>query len=195
MAGRVGVLRPEGRSEGVYVAEGLGEGLDVELARNRHINRLSEEILAEIDLTVFRERYIVERECGYLEHLAGTLRVGRRDDRRVDIHEVALLEEFVDRVGDERTNAEHRLECIGAGTKMRHRAEELERVSLLLQRVIRGGLTLDRHLIRLNLKRLLCLRRHNQRSLNDDRRSDVQLADIAEVLHRVVEHDLQGRVK
>ena len=52
VAGGVGLLSPEGGTEGVDVAEGHGEGLAVELAGDGEVGGLVEEILAKVHLAV-----------------------------------------------------------------------------------------------------------------------------------------------
>ena len=107
------------------------------------------------------------------------------------IHESSLLEELVDRVSRQRTHTEHRLECIRPRTQMRDRPQILKAVALLLQRIVRSGRALDLNLIRLDLERLLRLRRCHERTCHDDRCAHVQLRDFREVLHAVMVYNLK----
>jgi hypothetical protein len=50
--------------------------------------------------------------------------------------EAALLEELVDRHRRRVAHAQHRADRVGARPQVRDRAQELERVALLLQRVV-----------------------------------------------------------
>ena len=75
-------------------------------------------------------------EGGHAEHLAGALGVGRRDDRRVQVDEAALLEEVVDRARGGVAHAQHRADRVGARPQVGDGAQELEGVALLLQRVV-----------------------------------------------------------
>ena len=48
MAGGIGILGAEGGAEGIYVAEGHGIGLSVQLPADGQVGGLAEEVLAEI---------------------------------------------------------------------------------------------------------------------------------------------------
>ena len=109
MARGVRILCTEGGPKGVDVAERLGIGLVIQLAGNRQVDALSEEILRVIHCAILRQGHVGQIQGGHLEHLAGALRVGGGDERRVHIHKAALLEEAVDGVGRQRADAEHGL--------------------------------------------------------------------------------------
>ena len=154
MPGGVGVLCPEGGAEGIDVLESHGEGLAVELAGNRQVGGLTEEILAEIHLAVFGFGNVVQVKRSYLEHFSGTLAVGAGNQGRMDIHKVPLLEELMDGIGSQAAHAEHRLEQVGAGAQMGHGTQKFYAVALLLHGVVAGGLTFHYHAGSLNLKGL-----------------------------------------
>ena len=175
VAGGVGVFGAEGRAEGIDVAEGLRKRLAVELAGDGQVRLLAEEVLAVVDPAVLSAGQVIKIERRDLEHLARALAVGAGDERRMDVDEVALLEELVDGVGDEAADAEDGLEGVRARTQMRHGAQILHRMALGLDGIIRGGRALDEDLARLQLKRLLGLGRQDQRAGDDDGRADVQL--------------------
>ena len=107
------------------------------------------------------------------------------------IYKASLLEELVNRIGDQGTNPEYGLEGVGSGAQMGNRSQILEGVTLLLQRVIRCGIALYSDLCCLNLEGLLCLRGGHQGSLYDNSCAYVQLGDLLEVLHVVMIYDLQ----
>ena len=106
------------------------------------------------------------------------------------IYEVALHKELMDCVCNQGAYAEDCLERVRARTKMRHRAQIIKRVALLLHRIIRRGCSFDLDSIRLDLERLLCLRCGNQGACNDNRGTYIQLADFREIVHLVMEDDL-----
>ena len=195
MAGRVGVLRAESRSECVHIAERLRERLNIQLAGDCHIDRFAEEILRVVYLPVLRHRNFVERQGRDLEHLACAFRIGSRYDRGMDIHKVALLEKFVDRIGDQGAHTEDSLESVRPGTKMRHGPQELERVTLLLERIIRCGCTFHLHALRLDLKGLLCVRRSDELARHDDSRADIEPADLGEIRKALAIDDLKCIIK
>ena len=97
----------------------------------------------------------------------------------MDIHEISLLEELMDGVGRQRADPERRLEQVRARAQMRDGPEIFHRVALLLHRIIRRGGAFELNLLRLDLKRLLRLRRRNQLSGHDHGRADIQPADLA----------------
>ena len=189
----VGVFGAEGRTEGVDVAEGLRECLDVQLTGHGQIRLLAEEILRVVDRTVFESRGIAEVQRRHLEHLACALAVRARDERRMHVHKAPLLEELVDGVGHDAAHAEDRLEGVGSRAQMRKGAQELHRVALGLNREIRGRRTLDRDFARLNFKRLFCLRRQYQCAGDDHRSADVELRNFLEVRQLRAEDNLHLR--
>ena len=191
MAGRVGILGAEGRSECIDVAECHRVGLTIELAAYGQVGGLTEEILCIIDGAVFLTRCILDIQGGHLEHLAGAFAVTARDDGGVNVNEVTLLEELVDRIGDQRTNAEYRLEGVGTGTQMRDRTQILHGVTLLLQRIIRGGRTFHENIAGLKFEGLLRIRCLHQFTLYDHCAAHVQLRNFIEIRQAVRQNDLQ----
>ena len=115
---RVTVLGTECRSESVDVLKCHCEGLAVQLAADREVGRLVEEVLAVVDLTVVRLRDVVEIKCCDLKHLTCTLAVGTGDQRCMYINEVSLLEESVDRISAQGSYSEDRLEQVRSRTQM-----------------------------------------------------------------------------
>ena len=102
-----------------------------------------------------------------------------------------LLEELVNRIGNQGANPEYSLEGIGSGTQMRNGSQILKGVALFLQRIIRRGIALYHNLFRLNLEGLLCLRCSNQSSLYNHGRAHVQLGNLFKILHVIMVYDLQ----
>ena len=70
---------------------------------------------------------------GHLEHVAGTLAVARRDERRVEVEVAVLMEIGVDGHRHVVADAQDSAEGVGAGTQVGHRAEILPRGALFLQ--------------------------------------------------------------
>ena len=195
VAGGVGVFGAEGRAEGVDVAEGLRKRLAVQLAGDGQVRLLAEEVLAVVDLAVLRARQIVKIERRDLEHFARALAVGAGNERRVDIDEVALLEELVDGIGDQTADTEHGLERVRARAQMRYGAQILHRMALGLDGIIRRRRALDKDLAGLQLKRLLRVRRQDERAGDDDGCADVQLGDLGKVCKLGAVDDLHLREK
>ena len=130
VARRVRVLGAEGRAEGVDVGEREREDLRFQLPADREVGGLAEEVLREIGPALPR------LERGDLEHAARALGVRRRDHRRVHVEEAALLEELVDRDRQRIAHPEDRAERVRARPQMADLAQGLERVLLLLQRIV-----------------------------------------------------------
>ena len=150
VARRVAVLGAEGGAERVGLAQPAGEDLGFELPADGQIRRAVEEIEREIDppsppsalpcvqpsrllADACLLRHVVQVERGHLEHRPGPFAIAGGDDRRVDVEEAALLEELVDRVAHAVPHAGHGAEGVRARPQVGDRAEELERVALLLQ--------------------------------------------------------------
>ena len=192
MAGRIGILRTEGGTEGVDIPEGLCKDLGVQLAADRKIGAFSKEILRKVYFSLPGLRYIRKIQGSYLEHFAGAFCVASGNQRGMYIHKASFLEEAVDGVSAERTDTKHCLEGIGSGTEMRHRPQELQRMSLLLKRIVRRGGSLHGYFFGLDLKGLLCVRCRHQRTLYQDCCSYVQAGDLSEILHGIMIYHLQG---
>ena len=74
---------------------------------------------------------------------------------------------------------------------MRDRPQILKAVALLLKRIIRRRRSFNPHFIRLDLKRLLCLRCSHQCTGHDDRCSHIQLGDFRKILHLIMINNLK----
>ena len=193
MARGVGIFGAEGRAEGVDIAESLCEGLTVQLTGHGQIRLLAEEVFGIVDRAIFESGRVIEVERRHLEHFTGAFTVRACDERRVDIDEAALLEELVDGVSDDAAHAEHGLEGVGSDTQMRKCPQKLHGVALRLDREIGGRRALNRNFARLNFKRLLSIRRHDQRTGYDHGGADVQLRDLLKVCELRAEDNLYLR--
>src|SRR5258708_965016 len=95
MARRVGVLGAKRRAEGVDIGECRGEDLALELARDRKVGLLPEEVLGAVDVAVLGLRWLCEVEGRHAKHVPGTLGIAGGDDRRVDVMEISFLEKLM----------------------------------------------------------------------------------------------------
>jgi len=138
VAGGIGLLGPEGGTEGIYVAEGHSKGLGVELAGHRQVGALPEEILAIVHRAVLCLGYAVHIQRGYPEHLARPLAVGGGDNGRMNIDKAPLLEEAVNGVGRHAAHPKGRGKQIGPGPQMGDGAQVFYRMALFLERIFRG---------------------------------------------------------
>ena len=119
----------------------------------------AEEVLLVVNRTILGTGDVVEIEGGDIEHLAGTLRIGSSDQRGVEVEEPSIVEVFMDGESHGVAQAQHTAEIVGAGTQMGDFAEELHRVTLLLQGILLGvggavnldGVGLDLHGLTLSL--------------------------------------------
>ena len=189
---RVGVLGAERRSECVCVPECQGEDLSLELSAYCKRSLLAEEVLFVIYVSVFH-RHIVEVQSRYLEHLACAFGVARRDDRRVRVNEVVLLEELVDRVSSQRTDSEYSRERIAARSEVRDLSEILHAVTFFLERIVRIGAGFYLDALCLDLERLLCVRCKDECSVDPESSRDRRFADLLVVFQdlRLI-YDLNG---
>ncbi len=195
MPAGVGVLGAERRAEGVDLRQRHAIGLDVELAGHGEKGLAPEEILREIDLAVRRAGKIHQVERRDAEQLAGALRVGRRDDRRVHPHETVVVEEAVDRLRDGVAHARHRADDVGARPQVRDLAQKLQRVRLGLDRIGVGVLDPAQHPDRagLHLERLTLGRRGDDHAGRLDGASGRKASHlVAVVCERVRRDDLDG---
>ena len=195
VAGGVGVFGAEGRTEGIDIAERLCKRLAVELAGDGQVRLLAEEVLAVVDLAVLSAGQVIEVKRRDLEHFACALAVGAGDERGMDIDEIALLEEFVDGVGDQTADAEHGLERVRARTQMRHGTQILHRMAFGLDGIIRRGRAFDKDLAGLQFKRLLRVRRQDERTGDNHGCADVQLGNFGEICKFGAVDDLHLREK
>ena len=109
------------------------------------------------------------------------------------IDEVLILKELVDRISDQRANAEHRTEHIRSRTQIANLSEEFHRMALRLQRVVRCGCALYTHLFRLDFKWLLRVRCQHHFADDSQRGADIGLRDFFVVVKkRFFIYDLYG---
>ena len=189
MALGVGILRPEGRAEGVHIAEGHGEVLGVQLAGDRQVGGLAEEVLGEVDGAVLVAGRILGVQGGDPEHLTGALAVAGGDDGGVDIDEAPLLEELVDGVGRHAPHPEGGGEQVGPGTQVLDGPQELHAVALLLQGIVGGGGALHQDGGGLQLQRLLGLRSQLHRAGDDEGGAHVLPGDLFVIIQGGGLHD------
>ncbi len=168
MAGGVGVFGTERRSEGIYVLKSKRIGFHIQLPADGQIRGFSEKILAVIDTSVLIFGNVFKIHGSHLEHFAGALAVASRNQRRMHIDKSSLHKESMNRIGNQRTHPENGLKGIGPGTQMRNSPEIFKAVPLFLQRIIGSRRAFYKHLLRLDFKRLLCIRRRNQCSRHDN---------------------------
>ena len=173
MAGGVGFLRPEGGAEGVNIAQSHGHALCLKLAGNGEVGGFPKEILGEIHTAILGQRRVFGIQSRHPEHLAGAFAVRSGDQGRVDVGKAALIKKFVDRVGTDRANAEHRLKGVGAGAEVGNGAEKLQGMPFFLERVIWGGRAFQSDLRGVDFIGLLGLRREDNLAGNNDGRADV----------------------
>ena len=162
---------------------------------------LAKEVLAPVDVAggegavallgrlLAHERRILGVKRGDAEHLAGALAVARGDERRVDVDEVALLEEAVDGGGGHGADAEHGAEQVRARAQVLLGAQELHRGALLLQRVVRGARALNRDGLGGELEGLLGVGRELERARADERVVAGEVRDLVVTGERLTVHD------
>ena len=148
---RVGVLRAESRTEGVNVTQRGRRQLAFQLARYGQVGRLTEKVFFEVDRSVGKLRQVLQIQRGHLEHLARALRVGPGDDRGVEVIETTVVEVLVDGKRHVVTQPEDGAEGVRTRTQVRDLAQELERMSFLLQRIRLIRVTEDLDRLRLDL--------------------------------------------
>ena len=193
MARGIAALGAEGRAEGVNVAEGHTIGFHVQLAGNGQARGLAEEILREVDAAVFPARRVFGIKRGHAEHFARAFAVAGRNQRSMHVHKSLIVEEFVDGLRRQRTDAEDRAEQVRARAQMRDGAQELDAVLLFLQRIIGRRRADDRYARRLQFERLLRRGRGHERAFRLDGAADVQLGDFFIIGNvGLFDHDLQG---
>ena len=194
MAGGKALLRAEGGTEGVHLAECHGHGLGFQLAGNGQVDRLLKEVLGIIHGAVLVLGHVLQVQGGHAEHLTGTLAVRGGQQRGVSVDKAVLLEELVDGIGCHAAHTECGVEGVGAGAQGGHGAQILHAHLLFLQGVlVCGAVAQDLHAVGIQLKGLLCLRGQN------DAAHDAQAAVQTGVDDFVVvgqlagfQHDLQG---
>ena len=190
VARREAVFRAEGRPERVDIPERHRKRFAVELAGNGQVRRLAEEVAGEIDVAVLVLRHILERKRRDLKHLTRAFAVRARDQRCMHIDKPVLLEELVNRGCDHRTHAKRRLKGVRARTQMLNRAQVLQRVPLLLQRIVRGAGALEYDLVCVDFKRLRSIRRHDQLAGNRD--GTARGKPVAQISIVALKNDLNG---
>src|SRR5574344_58175 len=134
MTGRVAVLGTERRTEGVNSTEGRSSQFAFQLSTDGKIGLLTEEILVVLYFSFLC--HSVQVECGDLEHLTGSLSITGCDKGGVEIIESVLVEIGMYGHRHVMTDAEHSPKSVGTQTEVGMLAQELHRVSFLLQGII-----------------------------------------------------------
>jgi len=142
MLGRVAVLGPEGRAEGVHVGKTAAVVLDTELAAHAQVGRLLEEVLGVVHGVFFGHQRnfahalgLGRHDRGHLEHGACALAVAGSDQRRGDVQEASRLVKNV--TGHQQTVSDtgHAADQVGSRPQMCDFPERLGFVVLFRQRV------------------------------------------------------------
>ena len=191
MARRVGVLGPERRAKGIYVAECHCVGFGIELAAYGQVGCLIKEVLAKIHLAVLCLGDVVQVQGGYLEHFPGALTVTACYQRCVHIYKIPFLEILMDGIRNQGAHTEYCLEGIGPWTQMGNRAQILKGVAFFLKRVIGSRGAFHGHFCGLYLKGLFGLGRGHQGSLCDDGSTHIHLGNLCKIRKAVVIHNLK----
>ena len=173
MPGCIRIFRPKRRTEGIGIAEGHGKRLLIDLSADGQKGSFVKKILGVINASVRVLRHILQIQRGDFKHFAGTLRIGRGDERRMHIDKSILLKELMDRIGNQRPDAEHGGKRIRARTQMRNGAQIFHGMPFFLQRVIRSRQPLNSDLPRLHFKRLPGIRCLYDHSSCNDGASDI----------------------
>ena len=97
-----------------------------------------EEVLSEINFTLWCMREISEVKRRDTKHLSTTLTITRCDDGGVDPVEATLMVEAVGRLCQTVANPGHGADEVGAGPKMGKAAEVLEAMAFGLERIVLG---------------------------------------------------------
>ena len=155
VAGSVGVLGPECRSECVDLAQGHRSELTLELTADGQVGVAAEEVLRPVHLSFRSAGRIAHVEGSHLEHSACTLSVRCCDEGCVKVVETLVVEVFVNGVCHGVADSQHGSEGVGAWTQMCDLAQELHAVTFFLERVFLGvcgavdldGGCLDLHLL------------------------------------------------
>src|SRR6056297_369954 len=94
MTAGVGIFRPEGGAESIYVTHCQGVNLSFQLAADCQTGLFAEKVTAVIDGSILSRQFF-HRQGGYLKHLSGSLTIAGRNDRGVDVHKAPLLKKTV----------------------------------------------------------------------------------------------------
>src|SRR3970282_660632 len=138
MARRIAVLRAEGGAERIDLGKAQGKNLGLQLTANLQVWGPAEEVLRQVDVTVRAAREVAQVQGCYIKHLAGTFAIRGGDNRRLNVDEVSLLKKAVNCAGEGVAHAESRAEGVATDPQVGDVTQELEGMSLLLQRVGRG---------------------------------------------------------
>ena len=166
VAGSIGVLGTEGGTKGVNLTKRESTQLTLQLTRHGQCSLASKEVLRVINLTVLALGHIVQVESCNIEHSTCALAVRSGNQRGVPIVEALVVEELMNCVCHSVADTEHSTKGVGAGAEIGNLAEELHRVTLLLQGVVAICLTVNLNLFCLHLHGLTRAYRLNKRTLH-----------------------------
>ncbi len=126
MSSCIGVLRPEGGTEGVYVAQGTRVTLGFELPADSEKCGFAEEVLAVVDLPPTGPGWRSRVESRDPEHVAGPFGIVPGDDRRVQIQEATILVKAMGRGSQRVADPRDRPKGVGARPEMSQLTQAFE---------------------------------------------------------------------
>ena len=195
MAGGIGILRPECGAKGIDLPESLGKCLPIQLPADSQIRHLPEKILRIIHRPVACARRIIQIQRGHLKHFSRPFTITPRNQRSVNIDKPPFLEKTVDGIRCQRPHAENRLKSIRSGPEMRNRPQIFQRMALFLKGIIRSRSPFHSNFLRLDLKRLLRLRRRHQSPPDQHRSSHIQSGNLREIIYFIFIYNLKSLKK
>ena len=125
---------------------------------------------------------MIQIKGGDVKHFPGSFTIVSCDQWRVDIDKIVFLKKFVYGICSQRADPEYGLKCIGARTQMRNRAQIFQRMSLFLKRIIGTGGAFDSDPAGMQLKRLFGVRCCNKATGNNERSTNIQMADLLQII-------------
>ena len=183
---RVRILRAERRAERVDLAERGRVDLAFELARHGEKRRPLEKILRVVDIALLVPRRLGRIDRRHAKHRAGPFAIAGRDDRRVQVQKSFLLEEVVNRPANAIPHARHRAERIRPRPQVGPLAQLLERMPLLLQRILfRIGPAMHDHFTRVKLSGLLLAARWLHFAVHRHTAAGRKLLDLRLVVRQI----------
>ena len=118
VAGRVGILGTESRTESIDRTESGGAELTLKLTGNGKRSGLAEEILRIVDSAVLVLGKILKGQGSHLEHSACAFTVARSDEGSIEIEETFLLEKLMNRKSKSASYSQNGTESCRTGAQM-----------------------------------------------------------------------------
>ena len=131
MAARFRFFSAERRAEGVDQRKSHGVNFGFQLTAHGEAGPLAKEIFVVVNFPIIFW-WVGHIQCRHLKHLSRAFAIARRNNRRIQVNEPAIVEEAVNGIRQTVAHTHHRTDRVGAGPQVGYLPQVLQRVEFFL---------------------------------------------------------------